>query len=75
MHFLVCTSTGAYAEELYQAYSEELSLRQSIIGDILRQTNRDTLTVYLSCWLHQPYIKDYITDQLEAMVIECSLRT
>ena len=65
---------GTYAEEIFQAYSQEMTLRENIVKDILQQTERDTLTVYLSCWLHQPYVSRDINDRLEAMLIECSLR-
>lgn len=65
----------SYAEELYTAYSQELSLKQSILGDILQQSNRDTLTVYLSCWLHQPFVDSNAEDKLEALVIEARLRS
>jgi len=65
---------GVYSEELYLAYSQELSLRESIIGDLLSQKNRDTLTVYLSCWVHEPYITSGVNDHLEAMLFDCSLR-
>ena len=49
-------TAGEYSQDIFQAYSQELSVKESIIGDMLRQTDRDTLTVYLSCWLHQPYL-------------------
>ena len=65
---------GTYAEQIFQVYSQEMSLRESIVGDILQQKERDTLTVYLSCWLHQPYISSESNDQLEAMLMECGLR-
>ena len=65
---------GTYAEEIFQVYSQEMALRESIAGDILQQKERDTLTVYLSCWLHQPYISTESSDHLEAMLIECGLR-
>ena len=68
-------TTGVYSEEIYSTYSHELSLRESIVGDIMKQKDRDTLTVYLSCWLHEPYIGTETTDHLEAMLIECDLRT
>ena len=61
---------GTYAEEVFQVYSQEMTLRESIVGDILQRTERDTLTMYLSCWLHQPYISRDSNDHLEAMLIE-----
>jgi len=65
---------GLYSQEIFQAYSQELSVKESLISDILRQNDRDTLTVYLSCWLHQPYIDIHSNDKLEAMLLECGLR-
>lgn len=74
MH-LPITIIGVYSEELYLAYSQEMSLRESIIGDLLSQSDRDTLTVYLSCWIHEPHITTSVNDHLEAMLFECSLRS
>ena len=65
---------GLYSQEIFQAYSQELSVKESLISDILRQNDCDTLTVYLSCWLHQPYIDIHSNDKLEAMLLECGLR-
>ena len=72
---LLFSSPGHYSQDIFLAYSQELSLKQSIVDDFLIQTDRDTLTVYLSCWLHQPYIDTQSTDKLEAMLMGCELRT
>jgi hypothetical protein len=49
-------------------------MRDSIIKDLLVQKDRDTLTVYLSCWIHEPYLTATVTDHFEAMLLECGLR-
>ena len=68
-------TAGEYSQDIFQAYSQELSVKESIIGGMLRQTDRDTLTVYLSCWLYQPYLDSHSSDRLEAMLVECGLQT
>lgn len=73
--FTAILSAGVYSEEIYLAYSEELSLRESIMADLLSQRDRDTLTVYLSCWLHEPHITSTVSEHLEAMLFECGLRS
>lgn len=65
---------AAYSEQLFLAYSQEMSMRESIVGDLFTQTNRDTLTIYLSCWLHEPYITHTVNEHLEAMLFDCGLR-
>ena len=64
---LCCTAQNA--QDISQAYCEELQLKQSILEDILRQTNRDTLTVYLSCWLHEPCLTETVKEKLETLII------
>ncbi len=66
---------GSYAEELYLAYSDEMSLRERILADLVSQEDRDTLTGHLICWIHQPYITDTVSAHLDAMLIECGLRS
>ena len=60
--------------ELFQAYSEELSLKEEIVKDILKQDNRDTLMVYLSCWLHQPFLSSDLTDKLKGILVAAGLQ-
>jgi len=68
-------SAGSYFSDLFQAYSQDLSVKESIVEDLMRQRDRDTLTVYLSCWLHQPYISPQCGDKLEALRLDTGLRT
>ena len=44
------------------------------MSDLLMQNDRDTLTVYLSCWLHQPYLGEKTSDKLEILLMETGLR-
>ena len=59
----------SHSEDIFQAYSEELSMRQAILKDILG-ADRDLVTVYLSLWLHQS-IPDSIHDKLDCLLIDC----
>lgn len=71
---IVLCVIGSYFEAVYSAYSQEASLRENITTDILKQTDRDTLTVYLSCWLHEPYVGYEAKEKLEALLTESGLR-
>ena len=71
---MLLVTTGEFAEGICRVYSQEMTLRENILSDILKQKDRDTLTVYLSCWLHQPYINSESSVHLEAMLTECGLR-
>ena len=48
--------------------------KESMVNDIMKQNDRDILTVYLLCWLHQPYINHKCSDKLEALLIDSGLR-
>ena len=65
--YFCCTAQNA--EDIFQAYCEELQLKQSILEDLLHQTNSDTLTVYLSCWLHEPCLTDTVKDKLQTLIL------
>ena len=73
--FILIFSAGTYSEEVYCAYSQEMSVKEDIIRDLLGQPDRDVLTVYLSCWLHEPYLTDHVNECLEALLIDCGLRS
>ncbi len=66
--------TGSHFEVVYKAYCQEISLREKILGDILQQSCRDTVTMYLSCWLHEPHIGAECIESLEALLIDTNLR-
>eukprot|EP00731_Ephydatia_muelleri_P023077 Em0015g660a len=75
-HTLPMAAFASCADSMTLDYSQELSLKRNIVGDLLRgQRNRDTLKVYLSCWIHQPYLSNHVVDQLEALLIEAGLRS
>ena len=67
--------SGSHFADLFQAYSEDMSVKESVVGDVMRQNDRDILTVYLLCWLHHPYITTECSDKLEALLVDCGLRT
>ena len=74
-HTLPMTAFASCADSMLLDYSQELSLKRSIVSDLLRgQNKRDTLKAYLSCWIHQPYLSSQIGDQLESLLIETGLR-
>ena len=62
------------ASHLYQSYSEEQHLRKVICDDIFSIRDKDTMTVYLSCWLHNPCISNEVEIKLESMLIDIGLR-
>ena len=68
-------TAGSYFSDLFQAYSQDMCVKESVVGDITKQNDRDVLTVYLMCWLHQPYITSQCTDKLEALLMDSGLRT
>ena len=74
-HTLPMTAFASCADSMFLDHSQELSLKRSIVTDMLRgQRNRETLRTYLSCWIHQPYLSSHTGDQLEALLIETGLR-
>ncbi|XP_066529927.1 cyclin-dependent kinase 2-interacting protein [Hoplias malabaricus] len=70
-------STQQFAEassRLYEAYKQELALKQSILQELAHTTNTDLSMVYLSSWLYQPYIDDSIKLLLESILLETGHR-
>ena len=62
------------ASHLYQSYSEEQHLHKVIYDDIFSIRDKDTMTVYLSCWLHKPCISDEVEMKLESLLIDIGLQ-
>lgn len=62
------------ASHLYQSYSEEQHLRRVICDDIFSIRDKDTMIVYLSCWLHKPCISNEVQMKLETLLIDIGLR-
>ncbi|KAL6477995.1 hypothetical protein MHYP_G00138300 [Metynnis hypsauchen] len=71
-------STQQFAEvssRLYEAYKQELALKQTILQELAHTTNTDLSMVYLSSWLYQPYIEDSTKLLLESLLMETGHRT
>ena len=61
--------------KLYEAYSQELRLKQAILQELAHTSRADLSMVHLSCWLHQPYLDDSLRLQLEGLLLETGHRT
>ncbi|XP_067098799.1 cyclin-dependent kinase 2-interacting protein [Osmerus mordax] len=61
--------------KLYEAYSQELRLKQAILQELAHTSSPDLSMVHLSCWLHQPYLDDSLRLQLEGLLLETGHRT
>ena len=64
---------GEYVDDIYQCYSEEHYLRRRILNDIYKEKDRDTRTVYLSCWLHEPCIREDMKIKLSSLLTDSGL--
>ncbi|XP_034050831.1 cyclin-dependent kinase 2-interacting protein isoform X2 [Thalassophryne amazonica] len=60
---------------LLDCYSQELRLKQTILREIAHTVTSDLCMVYLSCWLHQPFIPPQARMTLEALLLETGHRT
>ncbi|XP_018582870.1 cyclin-dependent kinase 2-interacting protein [Scleropages formosus] len=63
------------SSKLYESYKQELALKQTIVKEIAHTSDPDLLLVYLSSWLHQPYIEDNTKLLLESLLLETMHRT
>ncbi|KAF7704270.1 cyclin-dependent kinase 2-interacting protein [Silurus meridionalis] len=66
-------STQQFVEvssKLYEVYKQELALKRTILREVAHTANPDLCMVYLSCWLHQPYIQDNTKILLESLLME-----
>ncbi|KAK2892338.1 cyclin-dependent kinase 2-interacting protein [Channa argus] len=59
---------------LLDAFSQELKLKQTILQELAHTANSDLCMVYLSCWLHQPFIPPQARLTLEALLLETGHR-
>ncbi|KAM4542090.1 cyclin-dependent kinase 2-interacting protein [Odontesthes bonariensis] len=59
---------------LLAAFSQELQLKQIIVQEIAHSTTSELCVVYLSCWLHQPFIPTQTRLTLEALLLETGHR-
>lgn len=62
------------AELLMDSYRQELKLKQTILQEVAHAETADLRMVYLSCWLHQPFIPDQNRLTLEALLLETGHR-
>ncbi|KAJ7990939.1 hypothetical protein DPEC_G00292080 [Dallia pectoralis] len=62
------------SSKLYEAYSQELTLKRAILQELAHTTNPDLTMVYMSCWLHQPYVDDSAKLLLETLLLETGHR-
>ena len=62
------------SEGLLEAYQEELALKQRLVQELAHTASQDLCMVYLSCWLHQPYIPADSRLPLEALLLETGHR-
>ncbi|XP_039993247.1 cyclin-dependent kinase 2-interacting protein [Xiphias gladius] len=59
---------------LWEAFSQELKLKQTILQELAHTANSDLCMVYLSCWLHQPFNPPQTRLTLEALLLETGHR-
>ncbi|XP_071354382.1 cyclin-dependent kinase 2-interacting protein [Trachinotus anak] len=59
---------------LWEAFSQELKLKQTILQELAHTATSDLCMVYLSCWLHQPCIPPKIRLTLESVLLETGHR-
>ncbi|XP_008294905.1 cyclin-dependent kinase 2-interacting protein [Stegastes partitus] len=59
---------------LFAAFSQELRLKQTILQEVAHAATPDLGLVYLSCWLHQPFIPPNSRLTLEALLLETGHR-
>ncbi|XP_068607956.1 cyclin-dependent kinase 2-interacting protein [Brachionichthys hirsutus] len=59
---------------LLDSFTQELKLKQLILQELAHSSNSDLCMVYLSCWLHQPFIPPQTRLTLEALLMETGLR-
>uniref|UniRef100_A0A3B5L9F4 Uncharacterized protein n=1 Tax=Xiphophorus couchianus TaxID=32473 RepID=A0A3B5L9F4_9TELE len=60
---------------LLAAFSQELKLKQVILQELAHTAVADLHMVYLSCWLHQPFIPAQTRLALEALLLETGHRS
>ncbi|XP_034419016.1 cyclin-dependent kinase 2-interacting protein [Cyclopterus lumpus] len=55
---------------LLDSFSQELKLKQTILQELAHTVTSDLCMVYLSCWLHQPFITPQTSLTMEALLLE-----
>ncbi|KAM6912842.1 cyclin-dependent kinase 2-interacting protein [Xenentodon cancila] len=79
MNFPLCHSwTTRQFEEcagfLLDAFHQELELKQTVLQEVAHTPPSDLGMLYLSCWLHQPYVPPQTRLTLEALLLETGHR-
>uniref|UniRef100_A0A146V780 Cyclin-dependent kinase 2-interacting protein n=2 Tax=Fundulus heteroclitus TaxID=8078 RepID=A0A146V780_FUNHE len=59
---------------LLAAFRQELKLKQTVVQELAHTTLPDLHMVYLSCWLHQPFLPAQTRLTLEALLLETGHR-
>lgn len=59
---------------LLDVFRQELQLKQTILQELAHTVSSDLCMVYLSCWLHQPFIPPKTRMMLEALLLETGHR-
>ncbi|XP_070835248.1 cyclin-dependent kinase 2-interacting protein [Chaetodon trifascialis] len=62
------------ARVFLESFSQELKLKQLILQELAHTADADLCMVYLSCWLHQPFVPAQTRLTLEAMLLETGHR-
>lgn len=71
---MILLISGDLCRVLLEAFSQELKLKQLIQQELAHTVTSDLSMVYLSCWLHQPFILPKIRFTLEALLLETGHR-
>nr|XP_033809052.1 cyclin-dependent kinase 2-interacting protein [Geotrypetes seraphini] len=61
--------------KMSEMYRQEQLLKETIVHELAHNTDQDLMMVYLSAWLHQPYLENNIRVLLESMLLETGHRT
>lgn len=62
------------SQGLLASYQDELALKQRVVQEVAHTGLPDLALVYLSCWLHQPYIPADGRLSLEGLLLETGHR-
>ncbi|XP_030575011.1 cyclin-dependent kinase 2-interacting protein [Archocentrus centrarchus] len=65
---------GEASQVLLDAFRQELLLKQTILQEVAHTATSDLCMVFLSCWLHQPFIPTQTRLRLEALLLETGHR-
>lgn len=68
------TKFGEVSELIYKAYSAEAQIKRKVLEDVAHFYSKSWKMLCLATWVHQPYIPEDITIELEAMLMETGHR-